>query len=381
MAGIMQCHSSVTPACRFLELDICRWAFAVTMGVSALTFTMPLHAQARAGYTVTEYARLDNPGASKLIRQINTAGEVVGAFRPSSRVASKALIFRATGTSEIVGDQGIGYSAAYGINDQGEVVGAFNTKVSLRPFRAVGNNGFQPLDLLPGSNGGIAYGINVEGEAAGYVSGPDGIQPVWWTRSGAVHLLPSAPNVTTRALGLNGSGDIVGVSGDDISSAVLWAKKGSIVNLGTLPGFTHSEAVSINESGVIAGVATGVGQFSNRSRAVIWGLAGQAAQDLGVLPGGDSSRARDINARGEVVGTSTSADGNRAFIWTAATGMLDLNTLITVPGLVITDALGINSRGDIVVAGHDAVQGTSAGIDAHEEHEQPLRITILSPRQ
>ena len=43
------------------------------------------------------------------------------------------------------------------------------------------------------------------------------------------------------------------------------------------------------------------------------------------LPGGDYSRALGINDAGQVVGTSASFSGARAFLWTAAEGMQDLN--------------------------------------------------------
>ena len=360
---------------RFLGGSISRWALLITLGMGAGFHALPAHAQAR-GYSAVEYARLDNPGATVVVRRINSASEVAGGFKTDARNASQALIFLPGGPESIAGDQGEGHSVAYGLNDQSEVVGAFNTSVALRPFRAVRRGGFQPLTLAPGSNSGIAYDINMQGEAAGYVSGPAGVQPVWWTRTGEVQLLQGIGSQTTRALGLNDAGDIVGVSGDERKAAVLWPRKGEIVNLGTLPGFTDSEAVSISPNGTIVGVATGVGEFPNRSRAVLWGT-GRAIVDLGTLPGGTDSRARDINARGEVVGSSNSTSGNRGFIWTANSGMRDLNTLVNVPGLVITDALGINRTGDIVVVGRDA--HADAGDDGHE-HEEPLRILVLHPQ-
>jgi probable HAF family extracellular repeat protein len=278
---------------------------------------------------------------------------------------------------ELINDPGIDHSVTFGINDLGEVVGSYNTEIAARPFRAVRRIGFQSLALPPGANGGVAYAINAKGEAAGYSSGLAGIQPVWWTRSGAVQLLQIIGIAPAQALGLNDKGDVVGVSGDEIKVAVVWPTKGGIVNLGTLPGFTHSEAVSVSEKSDIVGVATGVGQFPNRSRAVLWRAGGLAGEDLGALPGGDDSRARDINARDEVVGTSASSNGNRAFIWTAATGIRDLNTLAAVPGLVMTDALSISSKGDIVVVGHEA--HLDSPVDAHEEHEEPRRIVVLHP--
>ena len=352
---------------------------AVLVGLSTWFYTAPLQAQPRAAYVAIEYARLDNPGATVVIRGMNFTNEVVGGFQSNRRKASSALIFLANNAVEDVsGEQGTGNSVAYGINDQGEIAGAYNTTTAQRPFRSVRRAGFQELSLPADSNGGIAFAINEVGEAAGYVSGTAGIRPAWWTRRGEVQVLPGPSNLATKALDLNDRGDIVGVSGSATRSAVLWPRKGGIVTLATLPGFTHSEAVSITETGGIAGVATGVGGFPDRSRAVFWPAGGLAIQDLGVLAGGTDSRARDVNSRGEVVGTSINPQGGRAFIWTASTGMRDLNTLVAVPGLVMTDALSVNRRGDILVMGQDAAAQSPAGADAHpEDHHAARRIFVL----
>ena len=357
-------------------------AFALLFGLNAGLHPTSVDAQTRIGYVATEYARIDNPGATQVIRSMNSTNEVAGGYKSNRRNASSALILLGNNSVEdISGDQGAGNSVAYGINDQGEIAGAYNTSTSQRPFRSVRRMGFQELSLPAGSNGGIAYAINEIGEAAGYVSGTAGIRPAWWTRRGEVQLLPTAPKLTAKALDLNDRGDVVGVSGAQPIAAVLWPRKGGIVSLGTLPGFTHGEAVAVSENGSIAGLATGVGAFPNRSRAVLWQPGGLAIQDLGVLPGGTDSRARDVNNRGEVVGRSASATGSRAFIWTAATGMRDLNTLVSVPGLVMTDALSVNKRGDILVMGQDASTDAPGLAHGHEDHHAARRIFVLRPLQ
>jgi probable HAF family extracellular repeat protein len=364
------------------------WVFALLVGMTAWLHTPALHAQPPARYVAVEYARLANPGVATVIRNMNATHEVAGAFQTTPRKASSALIFLANhGLEDVAGEQGAGNSVAYGINDQGEIAGAYNTSTAQRPFHAVRGLGFQELALPTGSNGGIAYAINETGEAAGYVSGTAGIRPVWWTRRGEVQLLQSPGNLTAQALDLNDRGDMVGVSGGEPKAAVLWPRKGGIVSLGTLPGFTHSEAVAVSENGSIAGVATGVADFPNRSRAVLWQAGGLAIQDLGALAGGADSRARDVNNRGEVVGTSTSAQGSRAFIWTASTGMRDLNVLVNVPGLVMTEALSVNKQGDIVVMGHDAAPDAHEKADGHEhehgheDHHAARRIFVLRSRE
>lgn len=368
---------------RFLGASSACGALALLLGLTAgVYFPTSLHAQPRGGYAATEYARIDNPGAIQVIRSMNSTNEVAGGYKSNRRNASSALILPGNNSVEDVAvDQGAGNSVAYGINDQGEIAGAYNTSTAQRPFRSVRRVGFQELSLPTGSNGGIAYAINAIGEAAGYVSGTAGIRPAWWTRRGEVQVLQSVGNLTTQALDLNDRGDIVGVSGGQPKAAVLWPRKGGMVGLGTLPGYTHSEAVAISENGSIAGLATGVGAFPNRSRAVLWQPGGLAIQDLGALPGGADSRARDVNDRGEVVGRSTSAMGSRAFIWTAASGMRDLNTLVNVPGLVMTDALSVNKRGDILVMGQDASTDAPGQAHGHEDHHAARRIFVLRPLQ
>jgi probable HAF family extracellular repeat protein len=367
---------------RFVGLSAAYFGFAVLVATTAWLHTTPLHAQTRSGYVAIEYARIDNPGAIQVIRSMNSANEVAGGFQTNRRNASSALILSGNSSiEEVASEQGTGNSVAYGINDQGEIAGAYNTSISQRPFRAVRRAGFQELALPTGSNSGIAYAINEVGEAAGYAGGAAGIRPVWWTRRGEVQLLQSAGNLPTRALDLNDRGDVVGVAGGQPKAAVFWPRKGGLVSLGTLAGFTHSEAVSISENGNIVGVASGFGSSTNRSRAILWQPGSLAIQDLGVLSGGTDSRARDVNNRGEVVGRSTSAKGSRAFIWTASTGMLDLNGFVNVPGLVMTDALSINKKGDIVVMGQDAGADAHGEAHEHEDHHAARRIFVLRAQQ
>lgn len=367
---------------RFFGLKAVLGVLAVWLGIIGWLQTTPLHAQTRPGYVATEYARIDNAGASQVIRSMNLTNEVAGGYQINRRNASSALILSGNNIVEDVSsDQGAGNSVAYGINDQGEIAGAYNTATAQRPFRSVRKTGFQELSLPAGSNGGIAYSINEIGEAAGYVTGSNGVRPVWWTRRGDVQVLQSAAGSSTKALDLNGRGDIVGVSGGEPNAAVLWPRKGGMVSLGTLPGFTNGEAVAISESGLIAGVATGVAASPNRTRAVLWQPGGRAIQDLGSLAVGTDSRARDVNNRGEVVGRSSSSGGSRAFIWTASTGMRDLNTLVTVPGLVMTDALSVNQRGDIVVMGQDASTDATGAAHGHEDHHAARRIFVLRAQQ
>ena len=114
-------------------------------------------------------------------------------------------------------------------------------------------------------------------------------------------------------------------------------------------------------------------------RATLW-PSGGAILDLGTLPGGSFSQALGNNDAGDIVGTSTSNLGSRAFLWTPNAGLHDLNDLIIPSSFVLTQAVGINAAGMIVAIGHDVVTRPARRARPwHEEHELPVRVFLLLP--
>ncbi|MNR93267.1 Autotransporter beta-domain protein [compost metagenome] len=90
-----------------------------------------------------------------------------------------------------------------------------------------------------------------------------------------------------------------------------------------------------------------------------------ALKDLGLFSGGSVSNALGVNAAGDVVvGYGDSSNGNRAFRWTQAGGMVDLGVLA---GGTSSTASGVNAAGDVVVGssylsnGNRAFRWTQAG--------------------
>ena len=144
-----------------------------------------------------------------------------------------------------------------------------------------------------------------------------------------------------------------------------------MLDLGTLPGHTASEALNINDAGQVVGYSSGPQEM----RAFLWTRNG-GMQNLGTLPGGSNSRALGINNAGQVVGTSTSSAGTRAFLWTRVDGMLDLNTLIPSLnlGLVLSEAHRINRVGQIA-----ALSGGGEQNNHDHEQEHFYRVFLVTP--
>jgi probable HAF family extracellular repeat protein len=217
------------------------------------------------------------------------------------------------------GAEGLGpLTIAMAVSNGGTVVGSSGSFVFPSPFAVVWsgpNHVLAPLPLLPlpppppfclGHPASNAVAINNKGHIVGWVEDAGGCVggAVEWHDGGVTLLAPDAANGVSVANALNDRDDVVGVSGDH---AFLYRR-------GTL-------------------------------------------SDLGTLPGGASSSANAINEDGEIVGVSVATDGvtSRAFIYVNGQ-MYDLNSLLdtaspTAGSVKLEEAVGINSHGWIAANG------------------------------
>jgi probable HAF family extracellular repeat protein len=223
------------------------------------------------------------------------------------------------------------YSSSYWWNSNGELCHAFVWQ----------NGSLTDLGSLPGNNNSASTWISANGTVVGY------------SENGEID--PSVPDLPEF-------------------SAVMW-RDGEIKTLGSLPGGSYeSSAVSVNNRGQVAGVATNLVPDSNslafynpylwffvtygyETRAFIWDEK-HGMQDLGTLGSGTDAEATQINERGQVIGNSytSSAPGAcvtlfgpiplamGAFIWDTNRGMVDLGGF----GGTCTTAAGINEGGQVV---------------------------------
>ena len=142
---------------------------------------------------------------------------------------------------------------------------------------------------------------------------------VYTLQSQSILYLPTFGGVEGWANGINNLGVVVGTAQD--ASGIFMGftatyGRSSIINLGTLSGFTGSEATAVNDSGHVVGWVFREPASASSKRAFVWvsaaGVTG--VQDLGTMGTDVGSVANDINNAGYVVGYSSAADSStRAF--------------------------------------------------------------------
>jgi probable HAF family extracellular repeat protein len=187
---------------------------------------------------------------------------------------------------------------------------------------------------LPGDTLSAASGINDRGEVIGASGnctlGP--IEAVLWQDGTPVNLGTLGGTVFNIAFGINNRGQVVGQSnlpGDMTHHAFLW-QNGIMTDLGTIYGLPVSLATSINDKGQVVGFS----QDFDSSNTIAWIWQDGVMTDLNTLIPADSPyfliEALGINDRGQISGFMYNSSTNQA------------------PGFVLTPLQGgANSTGEI----------------------------------
>jgi probable HAF family extracellular repeat protein len=293
-------------------------------------------------YIVTDLGTLGGSGAAAFA--INNSGAVTGESNIPASSDEHAFLWTQANGMQDLGTLG-NFSTGTSVNNLGDVAGYSGlANGAVHAFLWTASGGIQDLGSLNGSTEfSHAYGIDDHDRVVGDSETPtsDSASVIWsggMVRQLGVH--------QTQALAINGRFE---VTTTNVRNAFFWTPTGGFHKLEGIPGSTSSIPLAINNFGMIAGY-DGEG-IAGLPIADVWN--GNQITSIGTL-GGRESDAYGVNDQCQVVGFSEAPDlvSFHAFIWTQASGIVDLNTLIPASsGWVLNEAYGINSTGQIVGAG------------------------------
>jgi probable HAF family extracellular repeat protein len=273
-------------------------------------------------------------------------------------------------------------SEAHGINSGGLMVGGSMVEGFVsHAFIASATLNLRDLGTLGGEYS-YAWDLNDAGVVTGEASNAAlDTHAFTWTSSGGMRDLGTLGGTSSVGRSINEAGQVGGesrIGTGTVTRAFRFTEGVGMISLGTLPGGSSSSAYGINNSGQVVGDSETSPIVDPTPRlkdsvsarpllrlkgfplsgihAFLW-TEGVGMTDLGHL-GGGTSVAFAINNNGIVVGKSARPDGaERAFRWTQAQGMIDLNTLLPRnSGWVLTAAWDVNDRGQIAGEGlHNGV--------------------------
>jgi probable HAF family extracellular repeat protein len=200
-------------------------------------------------------------------RAINSQGQIVGEWGPSNgQQPAHAFLYENGAFSDLPPLGGADRSQANGINSHGQIVGFSSTAGGAPeppPGRAVMWENGAPIDL--GTFNGFstaAWAINDSGQIVGaYSPVVDGTVTTraftYDLGAGVFHELPTPEGASSFALGINSAGDVVGyVNVGDALRAALW-RGGVLFDLNNLipagSEWVLNQAWDINDAGQIVG--------------------------------------------------------------------------------------------------------------------------------
>lgn len=203
------------------------------------------------------------PGGRRSVAYgINDRGQVVG-FSDNASGGERAFLWEGGHMRDLETLPGFRCSVATAINNRGQVVGrAYNPPsgdldVLLWPSHAFlwESGKMRDLGVPPGYKSSRAYGINEQGQVVGWAGTADGTRKAFVWQAGKMIKLAGSSKISA-ATGINNAGEIVGVEGysRDTMHAVVWTS-GKIHDLGTILGHTFNKGSAINSSGQVVGEA------------------------------------------------------------------------------------------------------------------------------
>ncbi len=263
------------------------------------------------GNTMTNLGALGPYGS--WAHDINDTGQVSGVSQLGN-FDSHAFRWQ-NGVMQDLGTLGGPVSYAFDINNSGQTAGsAERADDGIHHAVLWGSSGIVDLGDLGNlwETDSAAYGINDAGQVVGGSYNDAGEWHAFLWQNGGMQDLGTLGGDTGTAMAINENSQVVGSSrpaGSIPVHAFLW--DGGMQDLGTL-GWNQSIANDINDKGQVVGVL----QTGQTSHAFVW--ANSQMQDLNNLIDANSGwvlqEARAINNKGQIVGKGTFNGQTRAFL-------------------------------------------------------------------
>jgi hypothetical protein len=160
------------------------------------------------------YTAIDAPGGGGFTAAvgINAQSEIVGRYQdaPGGPLHGFSLI---EGHFNKIDVPGAGLTNVFGVNDRGDVVGAYTDAANTMHGFVLHSTGggFETIDAPKASRFTVATGINTRNDIVGYYRDRSGLTHGFLLRNGQYATIDGPNGVgDTQALGINGRGDIVG---------------------------------------------------------------------------------------------------------------------------------------------------------------------------
>ena len=306
------------------------------------------------------FTNLGVPGGADatLARAVSADGSVVvGSAHLSAAGTWHAFRWSAATGMVDLGTLPIGASSdAYGVSGDGSVVVGTAALLSgaQRGFKWSAAGGMQDLGTVAGTSSS-AYGANADGAVivGGSNTASGDYHAVRWTGSSIQDIGALPGGRDARAYGVSADGSvIVGYSSTSQGYREFrWTSAAGMQDLGAFfAGMVSADGL------VAAGYSMGSLGFP---RAIRW-TQGTGIQDLGAIPPWPYSRSYGVNGDGSIVVGSAQ---ERAFLWGAGRGIVDLNGYLPMLGVDLTGwtlTYGMAVSGDgTAISGYGLIGGST----------------------
>ena len=356
---------------RRLRIPTIAGALAIAIAGTGSSFGSTQIAQAHTTYPYTLTIIPTFGGDNSAAMGVNDSGEVTGGAATRNDNGVDVFTWQAGHMTDLGRIGGRIASAGAAINDSGDIAGTGDGLQSYLSTAGVWRPGHGWTTFSHGLCASGANSINNSGVVGGFTchqqGSTDQSRAALWRPSpqgdGYKQLLLSATDWSSSVSQVADTGDAVGLQTDDnfVAHAMYWARGSRTLHLPSLVG-PNSIAWGLTASPSPAGptllAVGGADSSAMVENACYWPFqmspdrryvkhATARCQPAGSIPNYPTSELLAVNAGGEAVGDASTPDDGHAVVWTARTGLVDLNSLVAPTTLELVQANSVSSTGYI----------------------------------